>query len=144
MRVGGLTIAIIVVSGILLCAQEPEKSLGDVARQSRAQKNNSSKPAKVLTNDDVSLGEPGGSGEPITASDDPLIVVNNARDAMLRDYAHRCSRHTAGNSGPRPGWADNRLTEVAGPDRIHMISNQTNPEPSHGEMILIGKDGYRR
>lgn len=144
MRVGHLSIAPILVSGILLCAQEPEKPLGDVAREARGQKSNPSKSAKVLTNDDLSSDNSGESGEPITATDDPLAVVNKARDALLRDHAHRCSRQTAGNSGPRPGWTDNRMVEVAGPDRIHITSDQTNPEPSHGEAIYIGKDGYRR
>ncbi|HLY62770.1 MAG TPA: hypothetical protein VKV95_18660 [Terriglobia bacterium] len=143
MRIASLTLATLLLSGISLRGQEG-KPLGDVAR---GQKSNPSKPAKVFTNDDVSTSDSadsGGLGEPVSATDDPLVVVNNARDALLRDRAHVCRREAAGNSGPRPGWTDKRLMEVAGPDRFHIVSDQTNQNVGHSEWIIIGKDGYRR
>ena len=135
MRLGALIIAAIVVSEACLLAQE--KPLGDVAREARAQKAQPSQPAKVLTNDDMNAGA---SGSPVAATDNPLSVVTKAADALKLDTSHRC-REESSDIGD-PGWA--RVSEVAGPGRIHFIEDEFRPPTTHGEIIVVDKDAYSR
>ena len=134
MRVAWMMAIILVLAG-LSAAQE--KPLGDVARDARAQKSQSPHAAKVVTNEDFQPHL-----EPVAATDNPLDVINKARLALLNDTAHSCLRETSGNSGP--GWADERLAEVAAPDRVHIVISDLRPKATRGEYIIIGKDIYRR
>jgi hypothetical protein len=133
-RIGRLILAAILIPGTSLCAQD--KPLGDIARETRAQKAQAPRAAKVITNDD------GNPSSPVAATDDPRSVVNKARLALLRDPNHSCRLHSTGNSGP--GWSDDRTAEVAFGDQLHITVNNPGSNPAHGEWIFIGKDGYHR
>jgi hypothetical protein len=123
----------VIVPAVSSFAQE--KSLADAAREARAQNSHSSHSAKVFTDDDI-------NGGAISAGDDPVEVVNKARVALARNSSHRCRRSTSGNSGP--GWAEVRLVEVSGQDRIHVTIDQSRPSALHNEFILIDKDAYKK
>lgn len=132
MRIG----AWICAATILSLSHAQEKPLGDVAREARTGKTPSAHPAKVITNEEDT------PVKALTPADNPATVVSQAGLALLRDSGHRCSRETSGNSGP--GWADTRVTEVAGRGRLHFIMNELRPTPKLAEFIIIGGDGYRR
>jgi hypothetical protein len=110
--------------------QAQEKSLADIARESREKKAQSSKPAKVITNEELG----GGAPEPVKATDDPVQVVGRARIGLLRDTLHVCRREASGNSGP--GWTDSRLIEVAG-DRKHFITSTNDIQQGHNQYTII-------
>jgi hypothetical protein len=114
-----------------------DKPLGDVAREARANKT-PSPGGKVYTNEDSNAAPP---AAPLTAADDPLDVVNKARDLLLRDTAHSCRREASGNSGP--GWSDNRFIEV-GPDRLHIFTTGGGPKPERTEYIVVNGHVYYR
>jgi hypothetical protein len=133
MRVAGLLFA-----GILLfvvSARAQDKSLTDIARESREKKAQSSKPAKVITNEELG----GGAPEPVKATDEPVQVVYKARAALLKDPQHVCQIDAAGNSGP--GWNDKTLIEVGGQDRKHVVLDKN---PGYVEYIMIGQQVYFR
>ena len=121
-RAGGGTmraawiVAAIFVSGTVSFAQD--KPLGDVAREARAQKAESPQAKKVVTEDDFKPPPP----SPVSATDDPMAVVNKASKELLDDTAHICRRQTVNNSGP--GYADDRVTEAAAPNRFHIVTSQ--------------------
>ena len=129
-------VAAIFVCGTVSFAQD--KPLGDVARDAQAQKAESARAKKVVTEDDFKPAPP----SPVAATDDPLAVVNKARNELLHDTAHSCSRQTVNNSGP--GWADDRVTEAAGPNRFHIVVSQLRTNPGRYELIIIGDDVYGR
>jgi len=111
-----------------------DQSLGDVARESRARAAQP-KPAKTLNSD--------GPEAAVTASDDPLAVVTRSATAMLHDAPHRCETQSSGNSGPRPGWSEVAIIEIAGADRVHVIGEFTNPK-RRTETIFIGGEAYQK
>ena len=115
-----------------------DKPLGDVAREARAQKSQSPQAKKVVTDEDFKPAPPA----PVAATDSPAGVVNKARDLLLHDTAHVCRRQTVNNSGP--GWADDRLTEAAAPNRYHIVTTQLRSNPGRYEAIIIGEDVYAR
>jgi hypothetical protein len=125
----------ILSSGGLSSAQD--KPLGDIAREAHADKSQSTHAAKVVTNDDF-----GPHLEPIASTENPVDVVNKARLALMNDHTHSCLRKTSGNSGP--GWTDSRVTEVAGPDRTHVVTNASSADHPQDEYIIIGKDVYNK
>jgi hypothetical protein len=128
-----------IAASLVLCAfcSAQDQPLGDVARETRAQTSQHPKATKVVTNDET-------NAQAITAGDDPLEVVTKAATALLRDASHRCRKVASGDSGPRPGWNDVTVTEVAGVDRIRITYQQPYPPHTQVEEILIGNDGYRR
>jgi len=141
-RAGGGTMrAAWIVAAIFVCGTvsfAQDKPLGDVAREAQAQKAESARAKKVVTEDDFKPAPP----SPVAATDDPLAVVNKARNELLHDTAHSCSRQTVNNSGP--GWADDRVTEAAGPNRFHIVVSQLRTNPGRYELIIIGDDVYGR
>jgi hypothetical protein len=117
--------------------QSPQdRPLGDVARETRAQTSQAPKPAKVLVSEGSDL-------HPVSASDDPLEVMTRAAAALLHDTSHRCQEQASGNSGPRPGWSELTLTEIAAPDRVHVIGEFTNPKRREEE-IFVGGEVYHK
>jgi hypothetical protein len=122
------------LSGTLSVAQD--KPLGDVARDARAQKLGSPQAKKVVTDDDFKPAPP----MPVAATDTPVEVVNKARNLLLHDTAHQCRRQTVNNSGP--GYADDRVTEAAAPNRYHIVTTQSRTNPGRYEEIIIGEDVY--
>jgi hypothetical protein len=128
-------ITLIFLAGTSSSAQD--QPLGDVARAARAQKAASPHAAKVLTDDDFHP-----KTEPVAATETPLDVVNKSRVALLRDVSPSCRRETSGNSGP--GWAEVRVMEAAGPDRAHILIDQSRPNPLRTEFIIIEKDVCHR
>jgi len=126
---------IFVTVAVAVCCSAQDRPLGDVARETREQTSQRPKAAKVLTNEET-------NAQAVSASDDPIDVITKAAAAFLHDTSHRCRKTSSGNSGP--GWGDVTVTEVAGSDRTRIILDQSRPEQTHGETILIGKDGYRR
>src|SRR5580658_8588809 len=135
MRISALAIAAAMVLGTLCFAQD--RPLGDVARETRAQASQAPKATKVLNNEET-------GAQAVTASDDPLDVVAKAATALLRDTSHRCRKAAFGNSGPRPGWDEVQVTEVAGVDRMRLVSEEPYTNHTQVETIHIGSDGYRR
>jgi hypothetical protein len=129
MRFVGVLLAMLLICGASLSAQD--RSLGDVARESRAPKAPSAKAKKVLTDEDSIT-------KPISDGDEPTEVVTNAFLALARNTSHRCVEEASGNSGP--GWSKTSITEIAGPDRTHVISDEIRPAPRHQEWIWIGDD----
>jgi hypothetical protein len=138
-----LTAAAILTMAANLYSEElpgaQEKPLGDVAREARAQKSDSPRASKVVTNEEAS---PGRQTQPIANAENPVDVVNRARVALYLDPAHTCVRQAAGNSGP--GWRESRITQVSYGDRMHMTVDSTNPVQGSGEWIVIGRDLYRK
>jgi hypothetical protein len=135
MRISALAIAASVVLGTLCFAQD--RPLGDVARETRAQASQAPKATKVLNNEET-------NAQAVSASDDPLDVVTKAATALIRDTSHRCRKVASGNSGPRPGWDEVPVTEVAGVDRMRLVSEEPYTNHTQVETILIGNDSYRR
>jgi hypothetical protein len=135
LRISALAIAATVVLGASCFAQD--QPLGDVARETRAQTSQRPKATRVLNNEET-------NAQAITASDDPLDVVNKAATALIHDTSHRCRKVASGNSGPRPGWDEVSVTEVAGGDRVRVVSEEPYTNHTQVETILIGNDGYRR
>jgi hypothetical protein len=138
MRAGWM-VAAVFVSGTFgggSSAFAQDKPLGDVAREARAQKSESPQAKRVVTDEDFKPAPPA----PVAATDSPVGVVNKARDLLLHDTAHVCRRQTVNNSGP--GWADDRLTEAAAPNRYHIVTTQLRSNPGRYEAIIIGEDVY--
>jgi hypothetical protein len=107
-----------------------DRPLGDVARETRAQTAQAPKPAKVLSNEET-------DGRAITAGDDPVDVITKAAAAMIRDTSHSCRKVISGNDVPLV-----RLIEIAGPDRIHVMVEQSSPQRTLANLILLGNDAY--
>jgi hypothetical protein len=116
--------------------QAQDRPLGDVARETRAQTAQATKPAKTLVSD-------GSEPHPVSITDDPMEAVTKAADALLRDNFHRCEMHSSGNSGPRPGWSRDVVIDAAGADRAHVIGEFTNPKRRE-ETIYIGGEVYQK
>src|ERR1700722_4020682 len=114
------------------------KPLGDVAREARAQKSESAQAKKVITDEDFKPVPPA----PVSPTDTPVEVVNKARNLVLHDTAHSCRRQTVNNSGP--GYADDRVTEAAAPNRYHIMTTQMRTNPGRYEATIIGDDVYGR
>jgi len=124
------------LSGTLSYAQD--KPLADVAREARAQKAESPQAKKVVTDDAFKPAPPA----PVAATDTPVEVVKKAANLLLHDTAHSCRRQTVNNGGP--GWADDRVTEAAAPNRYHIVTTQLRTDPGRYEEIIIGEDVYSR
>lgn len=116
-----------------------EKPLGDVAREARAKKADSFPGKKLITNDDF-----GPHLDPVTPGEDPLAAYSKASAALLSDGRHSCLREASHSN--YPGSLDTRLTEVAGPDRFHVVITMSQGQGSEGpgEYIIVGSDVYRR
>lgn len=127
--------AVILLVTSLSSAQD--QSIGDVARQSRAEKSQTQHAAKVVTDEDI-----GPKVGPIAESDDPANVVNKAAQAFAADMSHTCRHEVSNNSGP--GSSAETITELAGPDRAHLINNQRGLANTHTEIIIIGQELYSR
>jgi hypothetical protein len=93
---------------------------------------------KVITDEDFKPAPPA----PVSATDTPVEVVNKARNLLLHDAAHICRRQTVNNSGP--GYAEDRVTEAAAPNRYHIVTTQLRTKPGRYEAIIIGDDVYGR
>lgn len=126
-----IALAIISLLGVTCFAQE--QPLGDVARESRA--NKSRKATKVFTDEEF-------APKPLTPSDDPIKVITNAALGLSHNKNHRCRKEAEGNSGP--GWSDVTTIEVAGIDRMHVIVEASRPKVERNEMILVGNDLFVR
>jgi hypothetical protein len=139
-RRASLIVAATLVFGTMVClAQDqspPDRPLGDVARETRAQTAQTTRPAKTLVSEGSDL-------HPVSASDDPVDVVTKAAAALVHDTSFRCEMHSSGNSGPRPGWSRVEIIETAGTDRVHTVGELTNPKRRE-ETIYIGGEGYVR
>ncbi len=109
-----------------------DRPLGDVARETRAQTAQAPKPAKVLSNEET-------EGRAITANDDPVDVLAKAAAAVLRDTSHSCREVVSGTFAGTPLV---KLTEIGGPDRVHVMVEQTSPQRTLGNLIVIGNDAY--
>jgi hypothetical protein len=135
-RVGRLILSIL-CAVISLSAQD--KPLGDVAREARAEKTPPSRPAKVISNDDFGGGS---TAAPVDPKDDPVVVLNKARIALLHDTNHTCTTESNGNSGP--GWNNSRTVEVAGAGRMHVTlrSNSAKNDPS--EYLVVENHAFNR
>jgi len=150
MRTGWITAAVVVsgafLSGFFGCgtfscgglAFAQDKPLGDVAREARAQKSESPQAKKVITDEDFKPAPPA----PVSPTDAPVEVVNKARNLLLHDTAHSCRRQTVNNSGP--GYADDRVTEAAAPNRYHIVTTELRTNPGRYEAIIVGDDVYNR
>lgn len=117
-----------------------DTSLGDVARKARAEKAESPRASKVVTNEDF-----GPHLEPIRENEDPADAANKARAALAADTAHTCREEITSNSGP--GSATESVREVSGPDHLHLVIDRRGgpgPGPGHSESIVIGNDLYYR
>lgn len=112
--------------------------MGDVARKARAERAESPRASKVVTNEDF-----GPHLEPIGENEDPADVVNKAHTALAADTAHTCREEITNNSGP--GSTTESVREVAGPDRLHIMTDRRGgPGPGRDESIVIGNDLYYR
>jgi hypothetical protein len=133
--------AAIFVSGTFLSGTSSyaqDKPLADVAREAQALKAESPQAKKVVTDDDFKPARPA----PVAAADTPAEVVKKAANLLLHDTAHSCRRQTVNNSGP--GWADDRVTEAAAPNRYHIVTTRLRTDPGGYEEIIIGEDVYGR
>jgi len=130
-----LTAATILISALLSSAQDTP--MGDVARAAREQNSQAPHAAKVVT--DEELGPQVG---PVSETDDPADVVNKAARALQANIAHTCRQELTNNSG-RGSFAET-TTQIAGPDRAHMIVNRKGLDTAHFEFIAIGTDVYHR
>ena len=136
----GESVALACAASIFLAAalvSAQDQSIGDVARQSRAEKSQAPHAAKVVTDEDI-----GPKVGPIADSDDPDDVVNKAAQSFAADMSHVCRHEVSNNSGR--GSSAETIIELAGPDRAHLINNQQGLSNSHSEMIVIGQDLYSR
>ncbi len=124
-------LAATVLLGSLCLGQE--RPLGDVARETRAR--TAAKAVRVLTNEDASL-------RPVTATDDPLTVLEQAADALLRDTSHRCVKVISGNLAR--GGPSVAMIEVAGVERFRMTRERFQPSYWRSETILISGDVYQK
>ena len=111
-------------------AQEP--SLADVARATRAQQSQSTKNAKVFSNEDNDPQE-------IKDGEDPLDVLNRAWRQFAHDTSHRCQQESSGNSGP--GWKKSITMEVAAADRMRTVIQNGS---ARSEWIMVGNAYYER
>jgi hypothetical protein len=128
-------VAIFLIAPRFCSAQD--KPIGDVARETRAQKSEAHHAKKVVTNDDLSS-----AGGPVQESDDPVTVVREAWRAFLADAGHTCHGELTNNSGP--GSVETSLMEAQGQDRIHMVINGHGGPAGDSEAIFIGNDKYGR
>jgi hypothetical protein len=128
-------VAIFLIASRFCSAQD--KPIGDVARETRAQKSEGHHAKKVVTNDDLSS-----AGGPVQESDDPVTVVREAWRAFLADAGHTCHGELTNNSGP--GSVETSLMEAQGQDRIHMVINGHGGPAGDSEVIVIGNDKYGR
>jgi hypothetical protein len=128
-----MAVGVMVLGAMLLknCFAQ-DRPLGDVARETRAQTAEAPKPAKVLSNEET-------DGRAITASDDPVDVLAKAKAAVLRDTSHSCREVVSGTFAGTPVV---KLTEIAGPDRVHVTVEQSSPQRTLGNLIVIGNDAY--
>jgi len=128
-------IATILIPARVLLAQDTP--MGDVARQTRAQKSQASHVNKVVTNEDL-----GPQLTPVAETDDPAQVVNKARRAWVADTPRTCRRDITNNSGP--GSSVDDLMEIAGSDHQHMLVNRRGADSGRSELYIIGTDIYSR
>lgn len=128
-----LAISLAVISLLSVMSFAQERPLGDVARESRA--NKSRKATKVFTDEEM-------APKPLTPSDDPIKVITNAALGLSHNKNHRCRKEAEGNSGP--GWSDVTTIEVAGSDRMHVTVEASRPKVERNEMILVGDDLFVR
>ncbi len=126
---------VILLAASLSSAQD--QSIGDVARQSRSEKSQAPHAAKVVTDEDI-----GPKVGPIAETDDPADVVNKAAQAFAAGMSHTCRHEVTNNSGP--GSFAETITELAGPDRAHLINNQRGLANTHTEIIIISQQLYSR
>src|SRR5258708_5925392 len=119
-------VAIFLIASRFCSAQD--KPLGDVARETRAQKSEAHHAKKVVTNDDLSSAR----GR-VQESADPVTVVREAWRAFLADAGHTCHGELTNNSGP--GSVETSLIEAQGQDRIHMVKH--GGPVGHSEVIVI-------
>jgi hypothetical protein len=129
--------ATMVLGAFSLAQDQPlDRPLGDVARETRAQTSQATKPAKVLVSEGSDL-------HPVSTSDDPVDVVTRAATALAHNTSLRCEMRSSGNSGPRPGWSQDDVIEVAGADRMHVVGEFTNPK-RRTEEIFVGGEVYHK
>ncbi|MGE5205995.1 MAG: hypothetical protein ACM3PW_10295 [Chlamydiota bacterium] len=124
-------VAVVLFLNVISLAQD--RSLGEVARESRASK--SRQATKVFTDEEM-------APKPLTSSDDPIKVISNAALGLSHNTNHRCRKEAEGNSGP--GWAEITTIEVSGDDRMHVTLEPSRASAERREMILIGDDLFVR
>ena len=134
MRLAGFLVTCALISAAPSVAQE--KSLTDIARETREKKAQSSKPARVITTDDFA----GTPAEPVKPTDDPSGVVNRAGVALVKDAQHVCQTESSGNSGP--GWTKSQIVEVAGTGREHILINDGSSKDSRLEYVVFDNRAY--
>jgi len=134
MRLAGFLVASLLIFAAPSVAQE--KSLADIARETREKKAQSSKPAKVITTDDFAGTPP----QPVKSTDDPPEVVKRAGMALVQDAQHVCHSESSGNSGP--GWVKSHVVEVAGAGREHIVFNDSSSKDGRLEYTVIDHHVY--
>jgi hypothetical protein len=128
-------VAIFLISSWFCSAQD--KPIGDVARDSQAQKSEAHHAKKLITDDDI-----GPDRGVVHETDDPVTVVREAWRAFLADGGHTCHGELTNNSGP--GSVETSLLEAQGQDRIHMVIKGPYGPAGDSEAIVIGNDKYSR
>ena len=126
-----IALILFVALGFANSAQGQEKSLADIARETREKKAQSAKPAKVITTEDFS----GVPADPVKPTDDPIAVMKRAGVALLRDTQHVCQSNSTGNSGP--GWTKSQIVQVAGPGRQHLVMSDSDSKDGKMEYVVI-------
>jgi hypothetical protein len=119
-------------------AQAQEKSLADIARETREKKAQNAKPTKVITTEDFS----GVAAEPVKPTDDPIAVVKRAGMALARDTQHICQSNSSGNSGP--GWEKSQIFQVAGQGRQRLLTNDNGAKDGRLEYVVINGRVYMK
>jgi hypothetical protein len=131
-----LVAASTLISAMLSSAQDA--AIGDVARAARAERSQTPRAGKVVTDDDLAP-----QLQPVSATDDPKQVLERANHAWLTVLPRTC--HNVGSSNNGPGSSDDILTETAAPDRGRIVMNlQGGLDPGRRELIVIGNDMYSR
>jgi len=127
-----IRLSVCLMLALISPALAQERSLGDVARASRAQQAQAPKPARVFSNEDS-------NPQAIKDGEDPLAVFQRASLGFLHDTAHRGQEKNAGNSGP--GWRKSATYEVAAADRMRLVGLEGS---SRIEWLLVGDAYYSR
>ena len=117
-------------------AQSQEKSLADIARETREKKAQSAKPAKVITTEDFA----GVPAQPVKSTDDPPGVVKRAGIALVKDTQHVCQSESNGNSGP--GWVKSQVVQIAGTGRKHIVLNDSSSKDGRLEYVAVENRVY--
>jgi hypothetical protein len=130
----------LIVASVLICSDlltAQDEPIGDVARQTRAEKAQAAHAKKTVTDEDF-----GPDLAPVSETDDPAQVVNKARRAWMTDMPRTCREFS---SSSRSNSTSEGTREIAAPDRIRMVGDQRGgSQPGHSELIIVGSEIFSR